>query len=229
MRFTPEATARHARARRRPRTRAFVAAGALCLILGTPGLVTLLEGATNPVASSAPLDMRGHPVALDSAAITTVAVETEMKAVPTTGNRFAVPSVRLDVPLGALNAVDHTITPPGFTSAYAVRNLGTTLEAPGAGTVYVVAHSIRGGGIAPGNYLQDTDTETSRVKPGAVVHVGNLDYHVTSSEKITKTQLADDQAIWSDIPNRLVVITCLEHADGSPSTDNLILTATRND
>jgi hypothetical protein len=90
-------------------------------------------------------------------------------------------------------------------------------------------HSTCRGGIAPGNYLQDTDTETSRVKPGAIVHVGNLDYHVTSSEKITKTQLADDQTIWSNIPNRLIVITCLEHTDGSPSTDNLILTATRND
>jgi hypothetical protein len=173
--------------------------------------------------------MRGHPVALDSAATTTVAVESEMKAVPTTGSRFAVPSVRLDVPLGALNAVDHTITPPGFTSAYVVRNLGTTLDAPGAGTIYVVAHSIRGGGVAPGNYLQDTDTETSRVKTGAILHVGNLDYHLTSSEKVTKTQLADNQAIWSDIPNRLVIITCLEHGDGSPSTDNLILTATRDD
>jgi hypothetical protein len=104
-----------------------------------------------------------------------------------------------------------------------------TLEAPGAGTIYVVAHSIRGGGIAPGNYLKDTDTETSRVKPGAAAHVGNLDYHVTSSEKITKTRLGDNQTIWSDIPNHLVVITCLEHADGSPSTDNLILTATRTD
>jgi hypothetical protein len=132
------------------------------------------------------------------------------------------------VPLGALNGVDGEITPPGFTSAYWVRNLGVPVSGGATGTVFIVMHSLRGGGEAPGNCLANVQTQTSRVKHGAIVEVAGVDYTVTGSELITKTTIFRDSTVWATTPNRLLLITCLEHANGSPSSDNLVITATRN-
>ncbi|HEX4401972.1 MAG TPA: hypothetical protein VHZ98_11635 [Galbitalea sp.] len=94
-----------------------------------------------------------------------------------TGVTLNVPSVGLDVPLGALNAVDGEITPPGFTSAYWVRNLAVPASGGAARTVFVVMHSLRGG-VAPGNYLTNVQTQTSK----AIVKVAGIDYTVTGSQ-----------------------------------------------
>ncbi len=182
------------------------------------------------IATSAPtserLDLSGNRVELDPGTAPSSAVAARMKVTEDTGQRFAVPSVGLNVPLGSLNEVDNTITPPGFTSAYMVRNMGTGIDSPEKGTMYVVTHSLRGGGRAPGNYLADSRTQSSAVKSGAVITVGKLTYRVTTSQTVSKKALPATATVWTNTANRLVVITCLEPADGSPSTDNLIIFAT---
>jgi hypothetical protein len=216
------------RIRSKASRRAWLIGAATVLALGTAGAgVVSFELASHPAAQAAQVDMRGNQVRLEPGVAPSAVVVARMKVTLSTGQRFAVPSVGLDVPLGALTAVDNSITPPGFTSAYLIRNFGTTTSAPAAGTVYVVTHSIRGGGVAPGNYLADIHTQQSRVKPGATLDVAGVLYRVTASETVAKTALPTDGTVWANLPNRLVVITCLEKADGTPSTDNLVLFATR--
>ena len=171
-------------------------------------------------------DLKGHPVQVDPGTLPPAKTQKAMKVVPDIGQRLTVPSVGLNVRLGELSEADNTITPPGFDSAYLVRNLGASLEHPEQGTVYVAAHSVRGGGIGPGNYLIDVEHGTARVKPGATVQVGDHTYVVTDSKTVEKDRLPNDQAIWTNTPGRLVLITCLQLPSGAPSTDNLIITAT---
>jgi hypothetical protein len=169
--------------------------------------------------------MNGKPVDLDPGV--TPIPPSVSHAVADTGARVVVPSVHLDVPLGAIDEVNHQVTPPGFTSAYWVRNLGTSVRTGSRGTVYVVMHALRKGAIGPGNYLANEQTGASTVRKGAKVVVAGASYKVTGWEKIGKDQLANNKAVWSNTPGRLLLITCLERADGSPSIDNMIISATR--
>src|SRR5699024_8173753 len=118
-----------------------------------------------PSTDSGTVDMHGDPAALDPGTMPAPAQTKAMRAVEATGHRFRVPSVGLDVPLGALTMVDKTITPPGITSAYRVRNLGVPLRKAARGTVFVAMHSLHDG-VGPGNYLIDEKAGTARVKPG---------------------------------------------------------------
>jgi hypothetical protein len=200
-------------------------AGAVLLVAAMViGLTARHPAVTNSAYTGK--DMRGQTVSLDPGETPEPAAKA--KAITSIGATLNVPSVGLDVPLGALNAVDGEITPPGFTSAYWVRNLGVPASGGATGTVFVVMHSLRGGGVAPGNYLTNVQTQTSRLKDGAIVEVAGIDYTVTGSQLITKTTISLDSSVWANTPNRLQLITCLEHANGSPSTDNLVITAIRN-
>jgi len=187
--------------------------------LGISGVVT----ATNATPPGTARDMHGDPVRLEAP----VASAAEARATPSGSGRLRVPSVNLDVPLGALDAVRGRITPPGFRSAYLVRDLGVTPEHAASGTVVVVMHSLRGGGTAPGNALTDVDRGRSRVATGAAVRVAGVAYTVTGSTLVDKDRIAEDADVWGEVPDRLLLITCLEHPDGSPSTQNLVITAMR--
>lgn len=173
-------------------------------------------------------DMNGNLVAPLPGSTPDVAKVSSMRVVEQQDNdRFIVPSVGLDVPLGALDDVDGVITPPGFTSAYRVRNKGVSLSQARAGTVFVVMHSLMGGGMGPGNYLIDAERGSSRVSNGAVVHVAGLGYKVTGSMAIKRGQLADRADVWRNAPDRLVIITCLLTRGGNAPVDNMVITATR--
>jgi hypothetical protein len=148
-------------------------------------------------------------------------------ATPSGTGRFQAPSVGLDVPLGSLDVVDNELEPPGFTSAYWVRNLGVSPTDSANGTVFVVMHSLRNGGEGPGNALIDVDDGKARIASGASIVVDDVEYHVVSSETVDKSQISGDQSVWADAPGRLVVITCLQRPDGAPSTDNMVIEATR--
>lgn len=202
---------------------------AVCaLALAAGGVFGMLSSLTARPGAHAVLDMRGDPVALDPGTLPAPAVQKAMHATSDIGERLVVPSVGLNVPLGALNVVDGTITPPGFTSAYWIRNLGVGLQNAGTGTVFIAMHSVRGGGLAPGNYLIDVDRQKAKVAPGATIEVGGLTYTVTGSQAIAKTTIATDSSVWADIPGRLVLITCLQLPDpDTPSIDNMVITATR--
>ena len=181
----------------------------------------LLPHAVVPDAAT-PVDLAGQPVQVDGPPPNPAA-----SAVTTGTGRFQAPSVSLDVPLGSLDVVDDELEPPGFTSAYWVRNLGVAPTDAGSGTVFVVMHSLRGGGVAPGNALIDVDDEQARITDGAEIVVDDVDYRVTRTQTIDKTEIAHDAEVWANTPDRLVVITCLQRPDGKPSTENMVIEAVR--
>ena len=220
---------RHARAPRRRRTPIMIMIGGAVLLVAA-GVIAFstanIFNSPSGTPSQASKDLRGQTVVLDPGETPEPAASA--KAIRSIGTTVKVPSVGLDVPLGALNAVDGQITPPGFTSAYWVRNMGVPVADGKSGTVFIVMHSLRGGGVAPGNYLTNVNTQTSRVKVGATVEVADVMYTVTGSQLIDKKTIARNSSVWTNTPNRLLLITCLEHANGSASTDNLVITAKRN-
>jgi hypothetical protein len=198
---------------------AAVAALTMILVAVAAGLV---RGAGK---EAGPVDMRGNPVRPEPAAGT--APRAPVEATPEGIGRFVVSSAGLDVPLGSLKAVDGAIDPPGFTSAYWVRNLGVSVDRAAEGTVFVVMHSLRDGGVGPGNYLIDVERQRAKVGVGAVIGLGKADYRVTGIRVIGKDRIGAAARVWTNTPNRLVVITCLQRRNGAPSTENLVIEASR--
>lgn len=202
-----------------------LAAVALALTaLGGRGLVE--HDRAQATLDALPVDLVGNRVRLDPGATPSAAEVAEMRVSHDDGQRFQVPSVGLDVPLGSLDAVRDVIVPPTFTAAYTVRNRGVDPAHADDGTVYVVMHSLHGG-VAPGNALFDVGTGTSRVAPGAEIEVAGVTYTVRSSRFVAKTDLPSDADVWLDEPGRLVVLTCLQRERG-PSIKNMVVVATRS-
>lgn len=196
-----------------------IAAGAFALLhtLGTPEAVV---AAVSPAPTPAK-DLAGNDAVLDPG----VTSPPGSNAVEDTGERFRVPSVELDVPLGEVSEVDGEITPPGFGSVYIVRNRGVGLASADQGTVYAVTHSVRGGGVAPGNALIDVRNKKAAVDVGSVIDIGDRQYEVTGTLRVGKGELPTTSQLWEDVPGRLVVITCLQNPQGKPSSDNMVVTA----
>lgn len=166
------------------------------------------------------VDLAGNTVQLDG--------PPPRASAPSAGHgRFVVDSVGLDVPLGSLDVADGVIDPPGATSAYWVRNLGVAPSAAPHGTVFVAMHSLRGGGVGPGNALIDVADGRARVTAGATITVDDVTFQVTRTEIVPKGDIRADARIWADTPDRLVVVTCLQRPDGRPSVDNAVIEARR--
>lgn len=216
MKTTVVPAPRMRRRRRRWVLPAVAVAAAGALVWSTLGLIEYAQG---------PVDMEGNHVAYGGG----VAPSDESSAVPQTGtDRFDVPSVHLDVPLGAMSAVDGVIEPPGFTSAYWVRNMGVSPTAPETGTVFVAMHSLRNGAVGPGNFLIDVDKATASVGAGQRIRVADTTYTVTRTLEIDKPDIGAASQVWANTPNRLVVITCLQRPQGGPSLQNVVIEATRD-
>ncbi|MFD7643402.1 class F sortase [Kitasatospora sp. NPDC059795] len=175
-------------------------------------------------AAPAGVDMNGRPVQLDPGGGLAPQQRQQQDAKPEGAGRFVVPSVGLDVPLGTMNEVAGSVVPPGFASAFLIVNLGAPTS-PATGTVYVAMHSLRWGAVGPGNYLFAPETGTSKVAPGAAVFAGGVRYVVDGATAVPKAELPDADAIWADVPGRLVVLTCLERPDNSPAVDNFVIVA----
>ena len=147
------------------------------------------------------------------------------------GLRFKIASVNLDVPLGEVNAVNNVINPPGFTSAYVVRNLGVSMDKASTGTLYVVTHSVRPPGMAPGNFVINIAAGSIIVANGSIINVGDLKYSVTSSFVINKADLDTRPDLWAGTPGLLVFITCLQYPNAADyngvghSHDNAVILA----
>ena len=199
------------------------AIAAVCLVIA--GVLTA-RGDSSAQPSQVATGMNGRPVVLDPG-VTAIPISRSHAVDQHAGQRFVVPSVGLNVPLGALDEVDGEVTPPGFTSAYRIRNLGVSPKDSDHGTTYVVMHSATGGATAPGNYLTDISRGVATVKTGAVVRVAGASYRVTGWEAVRKNQLASTRTVWSSVPDRLVIITCLERPQGGPSISNIVITAKR--
>lgn len=138
--------------------------------------------------------------------------------------RLTIPSVNLDVPLGEMGTVGGIVNPPGFESAYVVRDLGTT-----DGTTFVAMHSLRNGAVGPGNAIFDVNEGRVVVEPGALVTVDGEAYRVTETSVIAKSELKHRADVWKDQPGRLVLITCLQNPQNLPSTHNAIVIAEQSE
>ena len=215
---------RHVRRRER-RNPFLVAVTVIAITLLAIGGIGLLITLTNQPSPTAPTDMRGAAVTLDPN-VTPIPTASS-HAVDDGHGRLIVPAVQLDVALGALDAVDGQITPPGFASAYLVRNAGVSVTDTAHGTILIVMHSLRGGGQAPGNFLANAETGQPRVTTGDTINVSGTKFTTVSSRLINRTDLPTDAETWANTPNRLLLITCLQYADGSPATKNLVITAER--
>lgn len=155
-----------------------------------------------------------------------------MNQVSNIGIRFGIPSVGLDVPLGEMTVVDDVIEPTNFTSVFAVRNMGVPYTETHTGTTYLATHALdvrpdgnilsySPGGLAPGNFFFDTETDTMRVNEGSEITIGDHRFAVTGSERIGKGVIAKEKELWDEsIPNRLVILLC--HPD---SNDNHVVYA----
>lgn len=207
---------------RRASRGAFVFAVIAFLIAAGAVTMAFLPSNQPPVITAE--DLRGNTVQLESGP--TPPPAEVVAATPDDGGRLIVSSVGLNVPLGSMNEADGVIVPPGFTSAYWVRNRGVATAEATAGTVYVVMHALRGGAVGPGNYITDVENQRSKLAAGDTIDVDGTRYTVDESQLISKSELPHVSEVWSDTPGRLVLITCLQHADGSPSTQNLVVTAT---
>ncbi len=209
------------RGRRLATTAALLVAGVL-VVVGVVGIVQ--QGERPPATPSLP-DLRGNRVDAAPGLAPSPAAVRRMAVRAADGDAFRVPSVGLDVPLRSLVTVDHEVQPPTFTDAFWIRDLGTGVRTPERGTVFVAMHSLRGGGVGPGNALYDTASGTSRVGIGDAVEVAGARYVVTGTRTVPKPSISGDASVWADVPGRLVVITCLERPDGGPSRDNFVVEA----
>lgn len=201
---------------------------AVVAIVGVAFLIFALTGTqpgNNSDAGAVPRDLRGNAVAYDPGSEPAPEVLEAMDVSDDINERFSVESVGLDVALGELTVVEGEITPPGFESAYLLRNLGVMPQHAVVGTVYVVMHSLSGKGVGPGNYLIDVNTQESMVAPGERVNVMGVEYRVLGAAVVHGDQLPEDDSIWADVPGRLVVITCMQGVDGGRSPDNVVITA----
>lgn len=170
-----------------------------------------------------PKDMRGNPVLF---AAPSQEMLDRIDAVPAEGGiRLEVPVAALDVTVGAINQVDGVMDPPGFASAYLVRNYGANLAHATMGSVFLVMHSCRGGAVCPGNYLIDVAAGTASVPIGADVYLDDLHYRVTGWQKVDKPEVGDTAEIWENVPGRLVMLTCLQNKEQTASTQNMVVTA----
>ena len=174
-------------------------------------------------------DMNGTPVTLDGADVAPTSATSPPPTDHAAGaRRFAVSAVGLDVPLADLEMRNGEITPPGFRSAYVLRNLGVPPEHASEGTVFVVMHALRRGGRGPGNYLADIRTARAEVHVRDEIEVAGVHYSVSRWQAIGKRSIIHAADVWTSVPDRLVVITCLERADGAASTQNLVIWATKS-
>lgn len=213
-----------------PRRGGFLLVLGLLLMVVAAGLgwSALSRSGSAAPAGAIGTDLNGNRVALDPGEELTAAQIQAQDAVPDGHGRFQAPSAGLDVALGAMNEVDGVITPPGFSSAYWVRNRGAGPQAPERGTVVVAMHALRGGAVGPGNFLYDPGSGDSRVAGGDGLMVDGIAYTVDSAFSVPKADLPDRADVWADTPNRLVVLTCLQLSAGAPAQDNVVIIAHRH-
>lgn len=132
-----------------------------------------------------------------------------------------IPQVNMDVKVGELSVVNNVINPPGFKNAYLTRNLGAKISEPDSGTIYITMHSLRNG-FGPGNYVIDVKNKRSTLSNNDDIYLGDLHYKVSETKVINKTQLVHEKSVWENIPNTLVIITCLQKESGKSEQNAVI-------
>lgn len=122
----------------------------------------------------------------------------------------------------------NAIIPPDFQHTFWLADRGVAPAPAAKDTTYFACHtnsrkSVR---TVPCNALSD------RVQPGQTVRVtleqGNVDYEVTKTMRVRRSDLADNQEVWGVHPGRLVWVTC--YITERRRTDyNFVIVAQRRD
>jgi len=186
---------------------------AISLIVGgaTYGVFAMITASNQPTSP----DMMGNRVQGDDPSMYDEETLKEMDAVEDLGLKFIIDVVDLNVPLGEVNEVKGVINPPGFKSAFLIRNRGVGLANADQGTVYVAAHSLRSPGVAPGNFVINISAGNITVPVGSEIQVGGRTYVMTASSIIDKKELGADERLWANTPGMLVFITCLQYTSSA--------------
>ena len=193
-------------------------------ILACTGVVAVVAGSlvgSGIDASATPRDLEGAAVAFEPGA--SPPPTSRSRAVDDEGMRLRAASHGLDVALGSLDSVDGEVTPPGFTSAYVVRDRSVAWDDASTGTVVVAMHALSGGS-APGNAFIDPITGETTVGAGDLIDVATRRYTVTQVRRVPKPDLAFDEDLWIPAAGRLIVITCVPR-EGTAARDNLVVIA----
>lgn len=165
-------------------------------------------------------DMNGNRIKHDDR----VRTDPKMTQIPNIGQRFKIPSVGLDVSLGKVNEVNGLIRPTNYTSVFYVANKGVPYNKTNKGTTYIVMHALDKGGVAPGNFLIDSNTRQVRVSNGADIYAGSKKFKVVKSFRAGKSLISQNSDIWNaKIKGRMVIITCFPN-----SNDNQVIIAQRD-
>lgn len=207
------------------RRRIFGIAGIGLIATGGVLLYKDVEEKRNEDTAKAPKDLEGNTIELE-VPVTEEDVE-NMDIQPVFDEegdlRITIENVGLDSTLAMMNTVDNVINPPDATQVYVLRDFGTTIDEPGAGTIYAVAHSLRSG-IGPGNYLFDVPNDEILVSKNDIITISDLEYVVENIELIDKDKISTNERVWENKPNQLIFITCLQREQGR-SLQNLVVFA----
>ena len=184
------------------------------------------EEATVDVPSStpaAPSDSAPEAASPDAVSVPTPPVveptSPQGEAIPPAAppQRLTIPAAGLDVGVGEIPGTSH-IDPPTFDMAYWVSRYGQ----PGRGsvdTVYVVGHSMEGGGWQLNKLSYGVDVGDSvRLQTAN----GTVEY-VVDDVFVTPKPTLGESAIWAPNPGHLYLISSFE---GNIWNDNIVVSAT---
>ncbi|KAB3519951.1 hypothetical protein GC425_08545 [Corynebacterium sp. zg254] len=166
-------------------------------------------------------DLKGNPVDRSNADNAGVS-PAEMNQVTETGERFAIPSLKLNVKLGSVTSFNGVIEPLNYTDAFVVSDYSDGYSNPEDGSVTVVAHALDRGGYAPGNYVFNTETHKSLVEDGQIIAAGPGIFKITEQRTVKKADMPGQASIWNNQPRTLHFITCVPNSD-----ENFVITAER--
>lgn len=144
--------------------------------------------------------------------------------------RLVVPQVGIDAPALTYALTDGIGDPPTHQDAYVVEGYGKPSD-PTSGTAYVLVHSGYQG-EALGDLLTDTEAKDSYLEPDDLFYVDGVEFEVVSEARHSKDSLERVDAsgiplvpeVWEDVEGRLVLMTCLQRAQGS-SVEVVVVTA----
>lgn len=166
-------------------------------------------------------DMSGNAVVLDEE-LPSEEVAEEMQ-IEDTSEHLILDRVGLDVGIKEMSVVNGMATPPTLDGAFRLRDYGHPAE-EGSGTTYIVTHSVRGGD-APGNKLIDVPNRSAAVAVGDEIQAYGVDYVVEKVFTSPKDQTPKNGDIWTQEDDKLVIMTCLQRADGTRSVENVVIQA----
>lgn len=149
----------------------------------------------------------------------------QMDPQPASGD-LRVPAVDMSTDLKTMNEVGGVINPPDLYPAFVI-NGHATPKTPEDGTTIIALHSVQGATL-PGNKLINVAAGTPAVSAGQEVIAQDRSFTIDKAYSVTKSDISDEEDVWSDEPGKLVILTCLQRTAGK-SVENVIIIAHSNE